>query len=162
MDIDLLRLRNGIDSKVEVNETYSFSKEELEGTDILRLDNLKIEGEITIDAMDEVYLSLSVTGSMDLPCAITLEPVPYPIDILIEGNLEELTDDFTKKALNTIDILPIIWENILVEVPMRVVSPNADPSKMHGDGWKLITDEEAKVNSELSKLEELLETSEVR
>ena len=161
MDIDLLRLRNGIDSKVIVNETYSFSKEELEGTDILRLDDLKIEGEITLDAMDEIYLSLSVSGSMDLPCAITLEPVPYPIDILIEGNLEELTDDFAKKALNTIDILPIIWENILVEVPMRVVSPNADPSKMHGDGWKLITEEETKVNSELSKLEELLETSEV-
>ena len=63
---------------------------------------VKVEGEITLDAMDELYLSLSVTGSMDLPCSITLEPVPYPIDIIIEGNLEEFTDDFTKKSLNTI------------------------------------------------------------
>jgi uncharacterized metal-binding protein YceD (DUF177 family) len=161
MDIDLIRLRNGIDSKVIVNENYSFSEEELKGSGILKLDNVKIDGEITLDAMDELYLSLSITGSMDLPCSITLEPVLYPIDILVEGTLDELTDENVKKSLNTIDILPIIWENILVEVPMRVVSPNADPSKMHGDGWKLITGEEENVNSELSKLEDLLKTSEV-
>ena len=162
MDIDLTRLRNGIDSKVIIDETYSFSEEELKDSGILKLDDVRIEGEITLDAMDELYLNISITGSMDLPCSITLEPVSYPIDVLIDGTLEEITDENVKKSINTIDILPIIWENILVEVPIRVVSPKADPSKMHGDGWRLITDEEENVNSELSKLKELFETSEVR
>jgi hypothetical protein len=45
---------------------------------------------------------------------------------------------------------------------MRVVSPDADITKLKGDGWRVITDEEDNVNPELSKLEELLKTSEVK
>jgi len=49
-----------------------------------------------------------------------------------------------------------------MEIPMRVVSPDADITNLKGDGWRVITDEDRNVNSELSKLEDLLKTSEVR
>ena len=167
MEIDLLRLRNGIDKKIDINTNYSFSKDELLGTDVTSLDDAHIEGEITLNALGELYLSLEVTGTMIIPCAITLKPVPYPFDIVIEGDLEEISTEYTennKKSLNTIDILPIIWENIVVEIPMRVVSPDVDMDNidMHGDGWDFVTGEKKNVNSEFSKLYDLLEDSEVK
>ena len=167
MEIDLLRLRNGIDKKIDINTNYSFSKDELLGTDVTSLDDAHIEGDITLNALCELYFSLEVTGTMIIPCAITLKPVPYPFDIVIEGDLEEISTEYTennKKSLNTIDILPIIWENIVVEIPMRVVSPDVDMDNidMHGDGWDFVTGEKKNVNSEFSKLYDLLEDSEVK
>ena len=162
MNFDLLRLQNGIDKKIIVDEHYSFSEEELKGTDVTKLDNVHIEGEITLNALKEVYLSLEVNGVMIIPCAITLKPVEYPFDIVIEGDLSELIEENSEKFINSIDILPIIWENILMKIPMRVVSPDADITKLKGDGWRVITEEEENVNPELSKLEELLKTSEVK
>ena len=78
----------------------------------------------------------------------------YIIDDKLENILKELEID--KKIENTIDILPIIWENILMEIPMRVVSPNAKPEKLKGEGWQFITEQKGNVNPELEKLKDLL------
>ena len=108
--------------------------------------------------MDDICLYLSVSGVMVLPCAITLEEVlhnfSFVVDDKLENILEELKND--KKIENTIDILPIIWENILMEIPMRVVSPNAKLDNLKGDGWRFVTDEVKSVNPELEKLKDLL------
>lgn len=165
MVFDLLRLKNGIDKKIVVNENYTFSEDELKNSGILKLDDVSINGEITLNSLREVYIYLCVKGTMILPCAITLKPVEYPFNIIIDGDLSEIQEEHgenTKKCINSIDILPIIWENILMEIPMRVVAPDAKITNMSGDGWRFITDEEDNVNSELSKLEDLLKTSEVR
>ena len=165
MNFDLTRLRNGIDKKIIVNDYYSFNKEQLQVTDVSELNDMHFEGEICLNALNEIYLSLQVTGTMIIPCAITLKPVEVPFDIIIEGDLSDFIEEKPenlKNNINSIDILPIIWENILMEIPTRVVSPDADISNLHGDGWRVINDEEESVNSELSKLKELLEDSEVR
>ncbi len=165
MVFDLLRLKNGIDKKIVINENYSFSEDELKNSGILKLDDVSINGEITLNSLREIYISLEVKGTMILPCAITLKPVDYPFNIIIDGDLSEIQEELgenTKKCINSIDILPIIWENILMEIPMRVVAPDAEITNMSGDGWRFITEEEDNVNSELSKLEDLLKTSEVR
>ena len=165
MNFDLTRLRNGIDRNVVVDTNYSFSEEELKGTDLSKLDDVHVEGEISLNAIDELYISFEVTGNMVIPCAITLKPVIVPFDIIIEGDLSEIhpeSQENAEKCVNSLDILPIIWENILMEIPMRVVSPDADITDLKGDGWRVITDEEESVNSELSKLKDLLDDSEVR
>jgi len=165
MNFDLTRLRNGIDRNIIVDNDYSFTKEQLAGTDVSELNDLHVEGEISLNAIDEIYLSLQATGTMIIPCAITLKPVSVPFDIIIEGDLSEIheqTEENEENYANSLDILPIIWENILMEIPMRVVSPDADITNLKGDGWRVITDEDRNVNSELSKLEDLLKTSEVR
>ena len=69
--------------------------------------------------------------------------------------LKEINETL-KKNQNTIDILPIIWENILMEIPIRVVGDKNQNLQMEGDGWKLITEEEKKLNPELQKLKDLL------
>mgnify|MGYP003293560481 FL=1 len=103
---------------------------------------------------------------MVLPCAITLKPVNYPFNIEISGEIEELMENFEENSTNfqnSIDILPIIWENILMEIPMRVVSDEAENSNItkEGEGWKFVTEEEDKT-SPLSELMDMLDDSEVR
>ena len=158
MNIDLLRLKNNVDKVIEIKETLTFTKEQLENTDLLDLKDVLVDGELTKDSMDDINLYLNVSGTMYLPCAITLESVEhkfsFTIDDKLENVLEEVKND--KKIENTIDILPIIWENILMEIPMRVVSPNAKPEKLKGDGWQFITEPRDNVNPELEKLKDLL------
>lgn len=166
MVYDIIRLNNNIDKSILVDEVYSFKKEELEGTDLIKLDDVKINGEIFKNSLGNIELNVDVEGVMVLPCAITLKPVDYPFSFNISGEIDELMADFEENSRNfknTIDILPIIWENILMEIPYRVVSEEAKTSdiKMEGDGWKFTTDEE-EVTSPLSGLMDLLDDSEVK
>ena len=147
MNFDITRLNNNIDKSISIDETYSFKKEELAGTDLIKLDNVKIVGELFKNSLGNIELSINVDGVMVLPCAITLKPVDYPFSIEINGEVEELMADFEENSIkfqNTIDILPIIWENILMEIPMRVVSPDVKDKEINlsGEGWKFITDDE--------------------
>lgn len=161
MEIDITRLKSGIEDCIDVDLTYSFSKEELEGTDLLELNDIKINGIITKDSLDNYSIDLNVDGIMVLPCAITLEPVNYPFNVKISGNLEEMLQEInenSKKIENSIDIFPIIWENILMEIPMKVVSEKAKDIKLEGDGWRLITDgKRDEINPEFAKLSQLFE-----
>ena len=161
MEIDITKLKSDIEHSIDIDLTYSFSKEEIEGTDLLKLDDVKILGIISKDSMNEYTIDVDVTGIMVLPCAITLEPVDYPFNVKINGNLEEMLEEInenSKKIENSIDIFPIIWENILMEIPMKVVSEKARDIKLEGDGWKLITDEDrGNINPEFQKLSQLFE-----
>ena len=166
MNFDLIRLNNNIVKSIPVNEKYSFSSVQLKGTDLIKLDNVEINGEILKNSLGNIELNLDVEGVMVLPCAFTLKPVDYPFSIQISGELEELLENSqenSKKFKNTIDILPIIWENILMEIPMRVVSEDVEDKdlNMSGDGWKFVTEEEEKT-SPLSELMDYLDDSEVK
>ena len=159
MKFDLVRLQNGIDKEILIKEKYSFSKEELKQTEILSLDDLKIEGSIKKNSLEELILSLTLDGIMILPCSITLKPVDYPFHIEIEETIEELEEEMgekIKKDENTLDIFPIIWENILMEIPMKVTSKEAEQITLKGDGWELLKEEEKKENHALQNLKDYL------
>ena len=166
MIFDITRLNNNIDKSILVDEVYSFKKDELEGTDLIKLDDVKISGEIFKNSLGNIELSLDIDGVMVLPCAITLNPVDYPFSINISGEIEELMQDLEENSINfknTIDILPIIWENILMEIPMRVISDEVKNKdiNMSGDGWKFVTDEE-EINNPFSELLDYDMNSEVK
>ncbi len=159
MEFDLRRLLSNIDDEVVIDEIYSFNEEELKGTGINRLSDVKITGNITKDSMNELYIDLNISGTMVLPCSVTLVDVDYPFDINVSGNVDEMLEELdknNKKVQNSLDILPIIWENILMEIPSKVVSPEADNIELSGDGWKLVREEEKEENPELAKLKDLL------
>ena len=152
MEFDLNVLN--IKPKIIVDTKVTFPKGILKKAGILSMDEVEVKGEITSD-LGEYFLNISLKGKMVLPCSLTLEPVDYPFTLEIDENLNELMENF-KKSQKTIDILPIIWENILMEIPMKVVSPKAKNMKTKGDGWELITDSESKANNSLAKLKDLL------
>lgn len=139
--IDLMRLKVGLAEYIDIDINYSFTKDDLIDTGILELNDCKITGIIS-NKYDEFYLDLTVDGIMILPCAISLKPVNYPINIKITGSISELYPKNDINVENTIDIFPIIWENILMEIPLKVVSDDLSDVKTSGDGWKLVTEDE--------------------
>jgi uncharacterized protein len=161
MIIDIIRLKNNIDKTIDIDIDYSFSKELLEQAELLELNNVLITGFIKKDALGELFISLTIKGVMVLPCAITLKPVNHPFEASIDGNIEQILSEMGEnfnKGSNSLDILPIIWENVLMEIPLRVVSEDAKNISLKGDGWELITEEEDAdiINPELAKLKDLL------
>ncbi len=161
MNIDLTVLKNNLSNKIDIDINYSFSEEELKSTEIRKLNNVSIKGIIKKDVLNNEVLDVRVKGVMILPCARTLKDVSYPFSFEINGEINKLLEDLQEKSKNfenSIDIFPIIWENILMEIPMRVVSDDASDLKTEGNGWKLITDEDENrnLNPELQKLKDLL------
>lgn len=160
MNIDLTNLKNRSMKKLRIHENLEISQDLLEDTELLDLKDVMVDGTLFLDSLDEYQVSLEISGTMILPCAITLKPVPYPFHIEVEGNIEELMseiDENVKKSENSIDIFPIIWENILMEIPLRVVAEDAKEVTMAGEGWKFVTDtnKQGTTNSEFDKLKDL-------
>ncbi len=159
MNIDITKLKNSLVTSIPIDETITFSKEDIKRAEMLDLTDVNVNGSITKTSLDDYNVNLNVTGKMTLACAITLKPVDYPFELNIEEIFSEDAQEISKKIKkceNTIDILPIVWENILMEIPMRVVSPNANLEKIEGDGWKLVTEDSENVNPELARLKDLL------
>lgn len=141
MIIDLTKLNSGIEEYTTIDLSYSFSKEELKDSEILELNDVKIYGTISKNSLNDYYLDLEISGIMVLPCAVTLKPVNHDFNIKISDNLNELLSEIDKnikKVENLLDIFPIVWENILMEVPMRVVSSDVSDVPLEGNGWKFI------------------------
>ena len=144
MIIDLTKLNSGIEEYTTIDLSYSFSKEELKDSEILELNDVKIYGTISKNSLNDYYLDLEISGIMVLPCAVTLKPVNHDFNIKISDNLNELLSEIDKnikKVENLLDIFPIVWENILMEVPMRVVSSDGSDVPLEGNGWKFIKED---------------------
>lgn len=159
MNIDITKLKNSVVKVIEVDEIANFNEEDIKKADMLDLKDVKVTGQISKNNLDSYNVYLKVSGEMILTCAITLKPVNYPFNIEIDEIFSEDASEMSKKIKkfeNTIDILPIVWENILMEIPMRVVSPDASLEKVEGNGWKLVTEDSEFENPELAKLKDLL------
>jgi len=163
MIIDIIRLKSGVVDKINIDEVISISKEQLENTGILELNEVNVVGNIIKNNIDEYILNVRVYGKMILPCSVSLKPTEYPFDFEIDGNIQELLEEIgenEKNLENTIDIFQIIWENILMEIPIRVVNENVHDIKLEGEGWQFVTGERKTVNPELEKLKDLLKWKE--
>ncbi len=159
MLIDISKLLNGNELNLEVNEKVEITEEQLKGTDIISLKDTYVKGYITMDDDRNFYLDLVLSGTMVLPCSITLKPTDYKFETEINGEYQEMLleiENSTIKIDKTLDIFPIIWENILMEIPIKVTCPDATDLKLSGDGWKLVTDGEETTNSAFDKLKDLL------
>ena len=144
MNIDITKLRSNYEKLINIDEEINNITEGLEGTDIKKIKNLKINGYIDRDVLDEYHIYLKIEGTLILECAITLKDVEYPISVEIDDNYEDLMAEIgenLKNITNSLDIWPIVWHNVLLVVPMRVVSPGAEVEITKGEGWKFIRSE---------------------
>ncbi len=139
MYIDLAK----VDEKgINIDDTISFDESYIEKTPIKKLDNIKVKGRAYYSVTNEIVFDCDVKGTMVLEDSLTLEPVDYPIDIHINEILGENTEENTKNESKTLDIIDILWQNIVLEVP---ISFRADPNKeydLKGEGWELLKEED--------------------
>lgn len=136
MKIDLNRLNAY--NIINVDNDIIIDKKLYQNTDVRDIKNLHIKGDISINISDEVVVDLEVSGVFILPCAITLEDVEYQFTTKIEEIWGKF-NDFYDNYKNNLDICPIIWENIVSEVPMRVVKEGIKTDNLNGDGWELVS-----------------------
>lgn len=95
-------------------------------TDLLDVADVRYEGTFTIEADRFFHFDLTIQATLRVACAITLDPVEIPVDVsLRETFTEDDTDEYRQINGITIDLLPIIWSNIYLEKPMRVVKDGA-------------------------------------
>lgn len=156
---DISKLKNNTETTLEINEIIEFDSEKLKTTEIKRLENIKAKGTITRIDNEIYHITLNITGNMILLCARSLEEVNYPLNIFIDKNIKEDENDEENQLIlqNSLDIFAIVWENIVLEVPLRVIKEDA-VFISEGDGWGLKDENEKEFNnSPLSELSNLLD-----
>ena len=140
--------------KINIDKDVNISEELLNTSTIRRLNNVHFNGYLD-KLIDDTYELLgTLSGTMIIPDDITLEDFEYNFTSEIEENIDETRINFQK----SIDITEDLWQNILVEIPLKAVNEKNKNIKLEGDGWRLISEDELAEtkNNPLSSLEELL------
>ena len=135
--IDLTMLLSGGVDELSFDGNYSIPKELLDKSEIIDLEDILVRNSSIKKDNEEFVISLDVKSKMKINDSITLDEVWYPFEIKIEEKL----DDFLEKNKKSLDIIELLWQNIVLEVPLRYTLVS-DYSNYHGDGWKLVSEEE--------------------
>ena len=111
-------------TREEIKEIFGEVQDEFddEETDIKKIDdnNYEICGKMRTDEFCELF------------------------NVDIDEVIGENNDNSLEIIQNRLDIFPIIWQYILVDVPLRVLHPDAKEEKKEGNGWRLITEDDEK------------------
>lgn len=144
--IDISKLLSNVVKEIKIDEIINYESDYLENTDIISISPVKVLGTISKDDIGNLNLNIHVNGEMILPCSVSLEPVNFPFSFNLDEVITEKNENNLKKDINTLELKPYLWENILVEIPLRIVSDNAYKKEYKGDGWQLIDNNTKKEN----------------
>ena len=145
MIIDLTKLATSSLEELFIEESLELSDDYFKNTSIKELRDVVFNGSVTKLCDNTYQITGKVTGIMVLPDDITLEPVDYSFESIIEERVDEFGNNEEKSLQiikNRLDITEFLWQNILVEIPPKVVSEKNRDLNLEGDGWRLITEEE--------------------
>lgn len=142
MEFDLNKIT---EQGILIDSTISFGEEYLQVSAIKRLDNIKVSGRIYYSLTKEVIFAGNVKGNMTLVDGYSGDLIDYPFNI----DLDEILADFSeedekkgKKPQNSLDLKEVLWENIVLEVPI-VVSKDNEVKTKKGEFWE-VRDENSK------------------
>ena len=136
-------MKNGIRGKFDFEEGLTFPSELFDQyAQINDLKDIIVSGTGDLDLKDKrLYVDLNIKGTMILPCAITLEDVEYPFEInsteVFAFEKPDPLEDVHEVKKDIVDLTPVVFENIMLEVPMRVVKDDAN-IKSKGKGWRIL------------------------
>lgn len=108
---------------------------------IISVENIRAKGFIIDNGTEDYEVNIEITGLLYLKSAINESPVPYKIDVNYADFVNNLVENY-KNSSNSLDILPIIWENILLEIPIRVVNDDDEFESVTGEGWEILDNDE--------------------
>ena len=156
MQIDLNKLN--VSGTININELLTIDPELYKNTSIKTLKPVKVDGKIFYNISDEIELDLDVSGTMVLEDSITLEPIDFPYSININEIVSEANEDikeYYQNSKNILDIMPILWQNIVLEVPISITKEK--DAHLSGEGWELNNEEEKSIDPRLAELSKLLD-----
>lgn len=133
--------------KILVDGKYSFDEEYLASSPIKKLDDVNVEGFVYQNDLDEYKCRIEVNGEMILLDTVTLDEISYKFDFI----LDDIIDERCINEQNVLDIMELLWENIVLEVPIRYTKSDAENLK--GDNWEVLSDnKEDKIDPRMQKL----------
>ena len=162
MNIDLTKLITSHLEEIEIDGYIEIPDEMIKSTSIRELRDIRFIGSIMKLCDGDYNITGKLTGVMVLPDDITLEDVEVMINTEIDENFSDICkqeEKILEIIQNRLDITEFLWQNILVEIPLKVVSEKNAGITLEGDGWRLITEDELVMErsnnspfSELSKM----------
>ncbi len=141
------------DGNFVFEDEFEFPKEMFESLSTINgLKNIHVCGNGHLESKDHrLYVDMKVEGIMILPCALTLEEVEYPFEMesteVFAFEKAPDDEDVIEVKGQVVDITPVIFQNIMMEVPTRVVKEGAQ-IKTTGQGWKMMSEEDENQNLE--------------
>ena len=145
---------------LEIEEDIVLSKELYKNANIIDIKDIHIQGNINYDYENNMIINLETKGVFLLQDSITLDPIDYLFSCIIEEkieNIEEYCGNFYEKSKNTLDISEILWENIVLEIPISATKANSEERNLNGNGWELAQENTNKIDPRFAKLQELLD-----
>lgn len=134
-----------IDETVDVSDLKQIDKM------IRDISPVHVEGRADI-GVTKFTFHLTIEGTMVLPCSRTLVDVSYPFTIhttetFFLNDYDVNPDEDTHLVQgDSIDLLPIVKELVLLEIPLQVFAEgdNVQGAPQSGVGWEVITEEQVK------------------
>jgi uncharacterized protein len=149
--------------KWSIHQLHQFHHKEMvideyvDVSDLKEIDNLirdispvHVQGRADIGSKKFTF-HLQVSGTMVLPCSRTLVDVSYPFSIettetFFMNDYDAVsTDEDTHLVKDeTVDLLPIVKELILLEIPLQIFAEEEtvqDGAPQSGEGWEVIKEE---------------------
>ena len=129
---------------IDVSEIKEIDKQ------IREVSPITVTGRVDINS-NNITFHLHLKGTLTLPCARTFVDVKHPIDLettetFLLRDYDDQDDEFTTVVKgDVIDLMPVIRENLLLEVPMQVFSDEANPvgaAPQSGNDWSVVAPEE--------------------
>ena len=153
MNIDLTKLVTNIVDSINIDIAVDIPKNMYENSRVRNLKNTLFKGKITKNYDGNYVIEGILEGIMILDDDITLEDVDYKFttNIYEEFNeYEQNLENNLKIIQNSLDITEFLWQNILVEIPLKVISDKNKNLKLEGNGWRLITEKDIDNNTDNS------------
>ena len=156
---DIVDLQRFLIHETKQDITVELQKEMYTSAGILDIPCFIVSLGIKKDLNQDYYLSLKGDISLWLSDARTLKEVSYPISLDFEEKIteeSEICGRFLENSQNTLDILGILWENIVLEIPISYTE--SDELNIVGDGYQVNGNESEKsMDPRLAPLLELLD-----
>lgn len=114
---------------IEFSGEYDFSDYIENIDDVYDISLAQVSGRAHLLYDDRFEFFLKIKVVLVLQDARTLEPVDFPLDLEVVEVFDLVNNDDEDIRLiekNTIDLKDIVWENIILEKPIRVVKEELD------------------------------------
>lgn len=158
MDLDLTKvpIRN-----INYEGVVAIPKEYYEKMDILDVQNVHLKFEIYKNMDQDDILHLVCTGNFLLQDARNLESVSYPFQFEFAEKIDEESEmcgRFLENSQNTLDIMAILWENIVLENPISYTECDSLENPKENVGWRVVGEkDDEEIDPRLAPLMELLD-----
>ncbi|HJV30722.1 MAG TPA: YceD family protein [Bacillales bacterium] len=158
-----------------LNQLQKYRNKDFPIDELIRIDEIKetdpsirevspihIKGRADIDST-KITFHLRIEGHLILPCSRTLVDVNYPINVettetfLLQDSEYSADEEVHQLKGDCIDLLPVIREIVLLEVPMQVFCEDVNSegaAPQSGNDWEVVheDDQTKKIDPRLEKL----------